>query len=149
MRLSLAIVRSTRAAEFSQQLIDQISDAVATGVLRPGDRLDTIQAVSDMLQIAHATVGRAYVALEARGVIETARRKGSFIADVPTSLLNELRVEYAQRVLAPNVQHLACSGLRPTQMLEALRDLINAFDPATRDTKTSTNKSRKVSRKVR
>lgn len=128
VRVPLIIV-SGRQSESHQQIIDQISDQVALGLLRPGDRLDTLTELQTELHLAHATVARAYVALESRGIIETARRRGSFIAKISASLFSELRREYAARQFAPIVARLRYARVKPRDMLAALKQILEEEEP--------------------
>jgi DNA-binding transcriptional regulator YhcF (GntR family) len=63
-----------------QQITDQIKEAVATGRLRPGDRLPTVRQLADELEIAPGTVARAYGELETAGVVVTDGARGTFVA---------------------------------------------------------------------
>lgn len=64
-----------------RQLVDQVRQAVASGVLRAGDRLPSVRDLAVELAVNPNTVAKAYQELEREGVIETPRGKGSFIAD--------------------------------------------------------------------
>lgn len=64
-----------------RQLADQVRQAVASGVLRTGDRLPSVRELAVELAVNPNTIAKAYQELEREGVIETPRGKGSFIAD--------------------------------------------------------------------
>jgi GntR family transcriptional regulator len=64
-----------------RQLVDQVRQAVASGVLRAGDRLPSVRDLAVELAVNPNTVAKAYQELEREGVVETPRGKGSFIAD--------------------------------------------------------------------
>lgn len=64
-----------------RQLVDQVRQAVASGVLRAGDKLPSVRDLAVELAVNPNTVAKAYQELERDGVIETPRGKGSFIAD--------------------------------------------------------------------
>lgn len=64
-----------------RQLVDQVRQAVASGVLRAGDKLPSVRDLAVELAVNPNTVAKAYQELEREGVIETPRGKGSFIAD--------------------------------------------------------------------
>lgn len=64
-----------------RQLADQVRQAVASGVLRAGDRLPSVRDLAAELAVNPNTIAKAYQELEREGVIETPRGKGSFIAD--------------------------------------------------------------------
>jgi len=64
-----------------RQLVDQVRQAVASGVLRAGDRLPSVRDLAVELAVNPNTIAKAYQELEREGVIETPRGKGSFVAD--------------------------------------------------------------------
>jgi len=64
-----------------RQLVEQIRQAVASGVLRAGDRLPSVRDLAVELAVNPNTVAKAYRELEQAGVIVTPRGRGSFVAD--------------------------------------------------------------------
>lgn len=76
-------VRVDDAAEVSiyEQIVAQVQEAVATGVLAAGERLPTVRQLADELDIAPGTVARAYGELERRGVVVTEGARGTRVAD--------------------------------------------------------------------
>lgn len=66
-----------------EQIRARIADLVAAGELPAGTRLPSVRALAGDLGIAPNTVVRAYRALEAAGVVRTARGKGTVVADTP------------------------------------------------------------------
>lgn len=69
-----------------RQLVDQVRQAVASGVLKAGDRLPSVRDMAVELAVNPNTVAKAYQELEREGDIETPRGKGSFIADGDVTL---------------------------------------------------------------
>ena len=65
---------------YSQQLAEAIKDAVATGKILPGQRLPALRRLAETLDLAPGTVAKAYRALDAEGVIETAGSKGTTVS---------------------------------------------------------------------
>jgi len=63
-----------------EQIIKQVQEAVATGVLQPNDQLPTVRQLADELDIAPGTVARAYSELERRSVVVTKGIRGTRIA---------------------------------------------------------------------
>lgn len=62
-----------------RQIMRQITDAIAGGRLKPGEKLASHRELSEQLVIAPLTVKKAYDELEALGYIETQRGRGTFV----------------------------------------------------------------------
>ena len=69
-----------------RQLMRQISDAIAGGRLRPGDKLTSQRELAEQLVIAPLTVKKAYDELEREGLIRTERGRGTFVTVAATPL---------------------------------------------------------------
>lgn len=71
-----------------EQIVDQFREAVATGELRPGQRLPPVRILADELDIAPGTVARAYGELEQLGLVVTDGARGTRVArrarDIPS-----------------------------------------------------------------
>lgn len=63
-----------------RQIAQGIRDAIAAGVLRPGDRLPAIRQVTQFLGVARATVDLAYSALIDEGYLNAKPGRGTFVA---------------------------------------------------------------------
>lgn len=63
-----------------EQIVVQVQEAVATGRLRPEERLTTVRQLADELDIAPGTVARAYGELERLGVVVTEGTRGTRVA---------------------------------------------------------------------
>ncbi len=62
-----------------RQIMRQITEAIAGGRLKSGDKLTSHRELSEQLVIAPLTVKKAYDELEALGFIETQRGRGTFV----------------------------------------------------------------------
>lgn len=62
-----------------QQVIDGVKEAVARGVLEPGERLPSVRDLASLMALNHNTVAKAYQELEREGVIEVLRGRGAYI----------------------------------------------------------------------
>jgi GntR family transcriptional regulator len=63
------------------QLKDQLSIAVAMGVLQPGDQLPTVRDFAVRLRLNPNTVARVYRELQAEGLFTSRHGSGTFVAD--------------------------------------------------------------------
>lgn len=63
-----------------QQLVDQAKYAIASGRLRPGDRLPSVRDAAVDLRVNRNTVSRAYTELEREGLVYSRPGQGCFVA---------------------------------------------------------------------
>ena len=98
------VVNPSGETPIYRQIMRQITDAIAGGRLKAGEKLASHRELSEQLVIAPLTVKKAYDELEALGFIETQRGRGTFIcarlpqAD-PAQQEGEIR-ETARRLLS-------------------------------------------------
>lgn len=71
------------------QIEDKLTDLIMLGVLNEGDILPSVRQLAAELSINPNTVQRAYIDLENRGIINSIRGKGNFVAD--TGKIKEAR----------------------------------------------------------
>ncbi len=83
-----------------KQVTDQIKDAIASGTLKPGDKLPSIRELSIALKISIITTKRAYSDLENEGYIITRPGMGSYVADINKEKLREEKLtEISDRLI--------------------------------------------------
>jgi GntR family transcriptional regulator len=63
-----------------QQIVDHVKREIATGRMKPEDRLPSVRDLAKELVINPNTIARAYQTLEAEGVTYSRRGAGTFIA---------------------------------------------------------------------
>ncbi|GAC1313791.1 MAG: hypothetical protein NVSMB21_25050 [Vulcanimicrobiaceae bacterium] len=95
---ALRLVLTADAAPPSQQIIDQVEQLVALGVVRPGDPLPGAGTLGKDLEISRVTVQRAYDELIARGLAVAQVGSGTYIAAGA-----DARVAYVARMFAPTI----------------------------------------------
>lgn len=81
------------------QIVGQVRQAVAMGILSPGDQLPTVRELAVQLTVNPNTVAKAYQELEREGVIETARGRGTFVAQKQPKRQDPERLEHLRRAL--------------------------------------------------
>ncbi len=105
-----------------RQIMRQITEAVAGGRLKAGDKLPSHRELSETIAVAPLTVKKAYDELEALGFLETQRGRGTFVrAELPRAdrgaQMGRIRSE-ARRLLSQ--AYLA--GLGFADFIEVLRE---------------------------
>jgi GntR family transcriptional regulator len=111
-----------------RQLMRQITDAIAGGRLRPGDKLTSQRELAEQLVIAPLTVKKAYDELEREGLIRTERGRGTFVTTSalpldPSEVRERLR-DPARRLLSR--AHLG--GVRFEEVVDLLNEVNNELE---------------------
>ncbi|MBD5161513.1 MAG: GntR family transcriptional regulator [Oscillibacter sp.] len=62
-----------------QQIRNQVVTAIASGELKPGEKLPTVRALAEEAGINMMTASKAYQLLKAEGCVTTGRRDGAVV----------------------------------------------------------------------
>lgn len=79
LQTSIALDNAS-AVPIYRQLYQRIRDAIAGGLLKPGDRVTAARALAQELGVSRGTVDAAYMLLVAEGYVETRGQAGSVVA---------------------------------------------------------------------
>jgi GntR family transcriptional regulator len=101
---------------FYRQIIQMVEYNVATGELKPGDRLPTIRALSIALKVNPNTIAKAYMELEIRGIVQTQVGSGTYISD------KKINTDEEKDKLRKKVEALCIELIRKAGALGAGRD---------------------------
>ena len=93
---------------------------IEAGELPPGAQLPTVRRLAGELGIAPNTVARTYRELEQAGLVRTAGRRGTVVAELSDDV-----GEDARRSASEFVRRMRALGLNPTETLQLVRQ---AFD---------------------
>jgi GntR family transcriptional regulator/MocR family aminotransferase len=77
---SISPLDPAAATPFYRQIYDRFRDALAKGVLKPGDRIPSERALTKELGLARGTVAAAYSLLAAEGYIQARGQAGTIVA---------------------------------------------------------------------
>lgn len=100
-----------------EQIVTQVRVGIATGDLRPGDRMPSAREVARRFGIHANTVTAAYRELAASGDIELRRGSGTFVADIAES--QNGRSSSLEAAVAELGAMLVRSGHSPAKVSEA------------------------------
>ena len=76
-----------------RQIINQIKYMIASGRLRPGEKLPPVRKLAETLLINPNTVARAYRDLETLGLVQTRQGSGVCISEGPSPLAQEQKMK--------------------------------------------------------
>ncbi len=106
-----------------KQVTDQIKDAIASGDLKPNDRLPSVREMSEALQVSAITIKRAYQDLESDGYILTRAGLGSFVAPIERDTLRERKLAELQEELRRVVRTNARFGISTDDIIRLTRQV--------------------------
>ena len=102
-----------------EQIIEQTELMIASGVLKPGDQLPSVRALSQMLSANPNTLQKAYAELERDGITTSAPGNGRFIGRDAKAL-----IQARMMALLADVEHLSAkmhvAGIEKAQVLAAV-----------------------------
>lgn len=109
-----------------EQIREQVSRMIASGVLPPGARLPTIQQLANDLQLAPGTVARSYKELDREGLVVSRRRKGTVVAEHPERTpAREIRQEL-DAAIERFVLQVRQLGAEPSEALDRAQALLDS-----------------------
>src|SRR5215216_2119159 len=71
------------------QIVNQVQAQIASGILKPGDQLQTVRALAEELRVNFNTVARAYRILDEARIISTQQGRGTYITEIPPPKVTE------------------------------------------------------------
>lgn len=106
-----------------KQVTDQVKYAIASGDLKPGDKLPSIRELADGLKTSAITIKRAYLDLETEGYILTRAGLGSFVTEIDRKRLRMDKLAEYRAALAGILATGAKFGIKPEDLVELIREI--------------------------
>jgi GntR family transcriptional regulator len=103
-----------------RQLVDQVRNAMVSGLLREGDQLPSLRDVVTQITINPNTVHRAYRELEHLGIAEGRAGLGTFITSHSSSALNTTELEFVERELRDKIIEARHMGVSEERIVELI-----------------------------
>ena len=125
------MLRKLEAEKKSILVAEQILEAIASGKLKPGDKLPPENAIAEQMNVSRTSVREALSALELAGIIKRRAGDGTYIKDSSSEILRSRLMAMleegagsfealeARIALEPGIVALACKRVTP----EDLRNL--------------------------
>jgi GntR family transcriptional regulator len=101
------------------QIRDQILAAIASGKLKPGDRLPTMREVAIALKVDLNTVRHAYDSTQESGAIVLVRARGTYVAEHPPEIAEDAVDKLAQNTAIAAYKQ----GISLTKLIERLSQI--------------------------
>ncbi|MBA4347742.1 MAG: GntR family transcriptional regulator [Clostridiales bacterium] len=104
-----------------EQIIDQTQRLIASGILKEGDQLPSVRALSQELSVNPNTLQKAYSELERRGLCVSAPGNGRFVTAEAFRIVGEGTKERLEE-LKKIAEELCMAGMPMEQVFHAVND---------------------------
>ncbi len=101
-----------------RQIVEQVCDAIGTGVYRAGEALPSQRALAVELRVNPNTVQRAFDELMRDGVIESRRGRGVFVVDRQRLMPQGEAENSCEFILAGAIDAALDAGMMPSRLRE-------------------------------
>ncbi|WP_397536432.1 FadR/GntR family transcriptional regulator [Rummeliibacillus pycnus] len=73
------IYKKIKAKKLYEEVAETLHEMIRTGILRPGDRLDSVQQLAENFQVSRSAIREALSALKAMGLVDIKQGEGTFV----------------------------------------------------------------------
>jgi GntR family transcriptional regulator len=105
------------------QIMDYIKIRIITGELKPGEKLQSIREMAEILSVNPNTIQRAFLELERENLTFTQRGMGTFVTR-DQQVLENLKQEKALRVLEKFLKDMKGLGFSLSEVCQILYEKI-------------------------
>ncbi len=88
MRCSSLELRKIKPKKIYEEVSEILYEKIRSGVLKPGDRLDSVEQLAEQLQVSRSAIREALSALNAMGLIDIKQGSGTFVKSVQPNQLD-------------------------------------------------------------
>ena len=81
-------LRRIKPKKIYEEVSEILHEKIRAGLLKPGDRLDSVEQLAEQLQVSRSAVREALSALKAMGLIEIKQGSGTFVKSVTSNQLD-------------------------------------------------------------
>ena len=114
------IISNSSGKPIYEQISSQFRAQILSGALEAGERLPSIRALADGLDVSVITTKRAYSDLEGEGLVETVQGKGCFVSQQNKALLRERRMRRVEDLMAQVASEARDIGLTRDELHDML-----------------------------
>ena len=105
------------------QIMEQIKQQVASGIIQPGYQLPTVRALAQDLRVNFNTIARRL--LDEAGVISTQQGRGTYILEIPSDDANEkLRKQSLEAIARRYIRDAIRLNSTPQEIVQTLEGQI-------------------------
>lgn len=110
------------------QIVNQVQNQLANGMLKPGDQLPTVRALAQELRVNFNTVARAYRILDEARIISTQQGRGTFITEILLPYMAEkLRNESLEALTKRYLEEALRLGFTEREINQMVRESLKSI----------------------
>ena len=125
--MSLWSIQPSSSEPVFQQIVNAVKRAVATGRLRPDDKLPSVRELAKELVVNPNTVARAYQVLESEGVTLSRRGAGTFVAERRVVLRRDAMRRQLEEALEAALADAVNQGLGEEDLRRTFETVLRRF----------------------
>jgi len=107
----------TQGKSIYLQMMDEICGSIASGELKPGQRIPAVREYADVFEVNPNTMQRALYELEREGILVSERNTGRYVTDDIT-VLKTMKEKQAQKAYDEFTAQMAALGYDEEAMTE-------------------------------
>ncbi len=120
-------IDSTNGVPLYLQIAKEVKHSIAVGSLKAGEQLPSVREIALQITVNANTVAKAYRELEARGIVETRRGTGTFVAEKIIDVTQEERQEIIGELMDRAIDEARHLQMSEGEMTNLLLERVQAF----------------------
>lgn len=113
-------IEASSAVPIYRQILDQIKEHIACGLLKPGEQMPSVRQVADELAVNQNTILKVYNELCRDGILKVERGSGTFVSDGFGEVQEQEKLRIVREAILATVQ----KGKRLGVPLETMKELL-------------------------
>lgn len=109
-----------------EQIVDQVTYAVAAGSLPPGSLIPSVRDLAVKLMVHPNTVAKAFQELERRAIVTSVRGKGMAVTEEGPEICRERRLNSVRERIRSTLREAVASGLSRNDVRRLVDDELAA-----------------------
>jgi len=106
----------TQGKSIYLQIMDEICGSIASGELKPGQRVPAVREYADIFEVNPNTMQRALYELEREGILVSQRNTGRFVTEDVT-ILKAMKEKQAQKAYDEFTAQMAALGYSDDELV--------------------------------
>lgn len=107
----------TQGKSIYLQIMDSICGSIASGELKPGQRVPAVREYADIFEVNPNTMQRALYELEREGILVSQRNTGRFVTE-DVEVLQAMKAKQAQNAYDEFVAQMQALGYTEEEMIQ-------------------------------